>query len=173
MEINSKIEILDKTFVKIIDEETIHKKIEIIADQINKDYYQKKVLFLCVLNGAFIFATELFKKIKLDCEIDFLKIKSYEKTASKNINEIMFPDNLEDKNIILVEDIIDTGKTINHIKNKIKCKSLRIATLFSKPEIHDLDVNYVGFELKNKFIVGYGLDYEEKGRNLTSIFCEA
>jgi len=168
------IKILDKTFSKFLSEEVIEKRIKFIADRINKDYSNaENILFLGVLDGSFMFASELYKNITLSSQISFIKIKSYENTESKNIKEIIgLPDNLENKNIIIIEDIVDSGKTINYIKNKINCKSIRIASLLNKSCCHNLSLDYFGFEISNKFAIGYGLDYNDYGRNLKGIYYE-
>ena len=112
-----------KKFKKFISKNKIQNRIGQIARQINKDYKNKQVLFLCVLDGSFMFASELYKKINLKSEISFVKIKSYEGTKSKNINDIIGLDlDLKNKNVIIVEDIVDTGKTITYLLEKIKCK---------------------------------------------------
>jgi len=161
-----------KKFKKFISKNKIQTRISQIARKINKDYRDQKVLFLCVLDGSFMFASELYKKINLESEISFIKIKSYEGTKSKSIKDIIGinTDDLRKKNIIIVEDIVDTGKTINYLLKKIKCKSIKIATLLSKPDVHSIELDYVGFNISNKFVIGYGLDYNGLGRNLSEIY---
>lgn len=172
MEIFVLITINRKKFKKFISNKKIKDKISNIANKINVDYKDKNPIFLCVLDGSFMFASQLYNQIKIDSEISFIKIKSYLGTKSNKINDLIgIGCDVENRNVILVEDIIDTGKTIKHIKKKLKCKSLKIATLLSKPEIHRLKVDYVGFEISNEFVVGYGLDFDGLGRNIPDIYC--
>lgn len=160
-----------KKFKKFINDSKIQKRVAEIARQINKDYKDKKVLFLCVLDGSFMFASELYKKINAKSEISFIKVKSYKGTKSKNINEVIGLEmDLKNKNVIIVEDIVDTGKTLNYLLEKISCKSIKIATLLSKPDSHSIKLDYVGFNISNKFVIGYGLDYNGLGRNLPEIY---
>jgi hypoxanthine phosphoribosyltransferase len=160
-----------KKFKKFISKNKIQNRISQIARQINKDYKNKRVLFLCVLDGSFMFASELYKKINLKSEISFVKIKSYKGTKSTNINDIIGLElDLKNKNVIIVEDIVDTGKTITYLLEKIKCKSIKVATLLSKPDVHSIKLNYIGFNISNKFVIGYGLDYNGLGRNLPEIY---
>lgn len=161
----------DKKFKKYITHKKIEKKVKHLAKKINKDYKNKNPFFLCVLDGSFYFSSCLYKQIKLKSEIGFVKIKSYKGTNSKKINELIgINKNLKNKDVIIVEDIVDTGKTINYIINSINCKSIKIATLLSKPKIHNIKLDYVAFEIPNNFVVGCGLDYNGQGRNLNNIY---
>lgn len=144
---------------------------------ISKDYEGRCPLFLVVLNGAFLFAGELVKHIPLTCEITFIRLSSYSQTESTGkVKEIIgLDDNIENRDIIIIEDIVDTGLTIAQLLKQIedkKPKSVEIATLLHKPEALKTPVamRYIGFEIENKFVVGYGLDYDGIGRNLDSIY---
>jgi hypoxanthine phosphoribosyltransferase len=160
-----------KKFKKFITSKKIKNKINFLAKKINKDYKDKNPLFLCILDGSFMFASQLYKKIKVESEISFVKIKSYKGTKSNEINNLIgINQDLEDKDVVIVEDIVDTGKTIKYILDNINCRSIRIATLLSKPEVHNIKLDYVGFEIPNKFVIGYGLDYNGLGRNLKEIY---
>ena len=137
----------------------------------------KDHLFLCVLNGAFVFASDLLKKITIDCEISFVKLSSYEGTKTTNtIREMIGLDqSIEGRTIIIIEDIVDTGLTMDYTRKKLKklgAIDVRIATLLFKPEAFKKDyaLDYVGIAIPNKFIVGYGLDYDGYGRNLPDIY---
>jgi hypoxanthine phosphoribosyltransferase len=163
----------NKKFKQFISSKKIKSRVQAIANQINKDYKNKKVLFLCVLDGSFIFAAELYKLIKVKSEISFIKIKSYKGTKSGRVSNVIgITSDIKNKNVIVIEDIVDTGKTISYLRNKIDCKSLKIVTLLSKPETHSIKLDYVGFEISNKFVIGYGLDYNGLGRNLSEIYHE-
>lgn len=159
-------------FVKYIDNKKINKRILNLASKINKDYKNKEVLFLCVLDGSFMFASKLYSNINVKSSIDFVRIKSYKGTKSSKIKNIIGLPNIKNKHVIIIEDIVDSGKTMSYLINKIlnKCKSLKIATLLSKPNMHDLYLDYVGFEINDQFVIGYGLDYNGLGRNLKDIY---
>src|SRR5690606_25044421 len=144
-----------------------------LATQINSDYKDKQPLFLCILNGSFMFASDLYKHITVESEIQFVKLKSYEglESSGKITTAIGINFSLKDKDVIILEDIIDTGKTIHHFIPellKYECASISIATLLRKPDAlkFPLECDYVGFDIDNKFVVGYGLDYNEMGRNI-------
>ena len=169
-----------KTFRETISEETISKRIDELAAQINSDYAGKDVIFLGILNGSFLFAAELFKRITLDAKISFVKMASYEGTKSSGkVKELIgWNDDVEGKDIIVVEDIVETGKTLERIKGELslrKAASVKIATLLFKPELYEfydgkIPIDYMGFEIDNRFVVGYGLDYNGLGRNLPGIY---
>lgn len=163
-----------KKFKKFITSKKIKDKISFMAKKINKDYKNENPIFLCVLDGSFMFASQLYKKIKIQSEISFVKIKSYNGTESESLGELIgVNQELDDRNVIIVEDIVDTGKTIKHIIEKLNCRSIKIASLLSKPDVHNINLDYVGFEIPNKFVIGYGLDYNGLGRNLKEIYNEA
>ncbi len=159
----------------ILDEKTIQNKVEEIARQIEKDYEGKEVIFVGVLKGAFIFLADLVRKIeKVDVLIDFVKVSSYgASTETSGVVRLDFDTtmNLEGKHVILVEDILDTGLTLKYLKELLEKKnpqSLRIAVLLDKFERRkvDIEADYVGFRVPDRFLVGYGLDYAEKYRNI-------
>jgi hypoxanthine phosphoribosyltransferase len=171
------IEILDLKFQPYISSEKIDEVVGDLARQINADYQGKNPLFLCVLNGSFIFASDLLKKISLPCNIEFVRLKSYEGTQStENVREVLGLNvDIKNRDIIVIEDIVDTGHTLAHFMDYLgtrEPKSIKLASLIFKKEAFqkDFKLDYVGFEIENKFIVGYGLDYNEYGRNLDSIY---
>ena len=166
-----------KEFETFISYESIQDRTNEIADRINFDYADKKPLFLGILNGVFMFAADLLKGVNLPTEISFIKLSSYEDTSSTgNIKELIgLKEDIKDMDIIIVEDIIDTGETISHVVKKIKemgPRSVEIATLLLKPEVFNknIPVKYIGFKIPHKFVIGYGLDYNGQGRNLKDIY---
>ena len=174
---NHEVKIHDKHFVELIAAGKIQERIAEIAININDAYKGKKPIFLGVLNGAFLFAADLFKKINTDCEISFIRVSSYSGTQStgqmKNIVGINM--DLKDRHVIIIEDIVDTGDTMRYLFEELKkhhCASVKLATLVFKPAAlkHPLTPDYVGFEVPPDFLVGYGLDYDGLGRNLNSIY---
>ena len=175
------IQIHDKHFEIFIKKTIIEKRIIELASKINQDYEGKCPLFLAILNGSFMFAAELMKSVKVGCEISFLRVSSYQATESSGkVHQILgLMENIENRDVIIVEDIVDTGLTMVEIKQQLlaqKPASLSIVTLFQKPEAlkQPIDIQYVGFEIENKFVLGYGLDYDGLGRNLTDLYvlCE-
>jgi len=171
------ITILDKQFIPFIDQETIEQRISELAEQINIDYEGKCPLFIIVLNGAFLFATELVKKIPLSCEITFVRLSSYTQTKSSGkIRQIIgLEEKIEGRDVIIIEDIVDTGLTMTQLLSQVeelKPNSIEVATLLHKPEALKAPVKmrYLGFEIENKFVVGYGLDYDGIGRNLNALY---
>ena len=171
------IKINDKYFDVFIEKSTIESKIDALASAINKDYEGKEVLFIAILNGSFMFASDLLKKIKLDCEISFIKVNSYEGTQSSGaINELIgLNTTCQDKHIIILEDIVDTGRTMDKIILTLQNErptSIECCSLLFKPDAYLglFNPKYVGFTIENKFVVGYGLDYDQKGRNLEEIY---
>ena len=161
----------------LINKRDLNKRISEIANQISKDFNKEPILIVCVLKGATYFAVDLSKKIKDDkVEIDFMKISSYSGTTSTGKVNIKLDinENIEGRNVIIVEDIIDTGISLNYLYNHLKeknPKSLKIAVLLDKKErrVKDINVDYTGFVIEDKFVVGYGLDYDEQYRNLDYI----
>jgi len=148
-----------------------------VSKLIHDDLHDKNPVFIAVLNGAFMFASDLIKQLDFPCEITFIRLKSYQGTdSSGNIREVEnLIDDIEDRHVVIVEDIIDTGYTIQYLKQSILTKypkSLRIATLLFKPEAlrTEIKADYVAMEIPNDFIVGYGLDYDGHGRNLRDIY---
>ena len=171
------VKVLDKEFGLYIPQEKIEANIQAVADQINRDMDGTNPLFLVVLNGAFMFASELFKRLTIPCEISFVKLTSYAGTKSTNvIRELIGLDHsIEGRHVVIVEDIVDTGHTMKYTIKKLKdlkAADVRIASLFFKPENfqYDYPINYIGMEIGNDFIVGYGLDYDQQGRNLPDIY---
>jgi hypoxanthine phosphoribosyltransferase len=169
--------ILDQQFDILLPSEKIENRISEMANQINLEYRDKDPLFLSILNGAFIFTADLFREITIPAEVSFIKLKSYRKmeTSGKVKELIGLEHNIFNRNIIIVEDIVDTGKTLHHILEEFKelgSKSIEILTLLYKPEANKipLDLKYIGFEIPNDFVVGYGLDYDGYGRNLKDIY---
>ena len=172
------IKVLDKEFELFIPYEKIRSVVEKMAEKMNKELKGKKPLFLCVLNGSFMFAAEIFKRISLlDAEISFVKLASYEGTSTTGkVKELIgLNEDLKGRTIIVLEDIVDTGITIEKTIEQIVAKEaaeVQVATLLLKPDalIKDVELDYVGIEIPNDFIVGYGLDYDGLGRNLIDIY---
>jgi hypoxanthine phosphoribosyltransferase len=173
----TQIRLKDKSFEIFLKEDTILEGIERVAQQINADLKDKDPLFVCILNGAFMFAAELFKRFNFACEITFIRLNSYDGVNRKeNLKEIQgLMENIENRDIVIVEDIIDTGHTMEYLLNLLKKKNpatIRIATLLFKPNALQLCIkpDYVVREIPNDFIVGFGLDYNGHGRNLRNIY---
>ncbi len=173
----STIQVLDKTFEPYLKEAAIQEKITELAGQLNKDYAGKRPLFLSILNGSFLFTADLFKQITIEAEVSFIKLASYKGTSSTGnvITAIGLDANVKDRHIVILEDIIDTGKTLHHYLpqlDSMQPASVKIAVLLNKKEAlqYPVKVDYACFDIPNKFVVGYGLDYNEKGRNLNSIY---
>jgi len=171
------IKVSDKEFVMLLKEEQIQAKIKDLAIQIQSDFHAHNPVFLVVLKGAFFFAASLIKQIDLPCEISFIKVSSY--AGDQSSGEIKFnfglTEGLSDRNILIIEDIVDSGLTIYKLLealNKLKPRSVKIATLVLKPKAlkYEVPINYFGFELGNEFLLGFGMDYNEKGRNLQDIY---
>ncbi len=160
----------------LINEKRLEKRIKEIAEKIEKDYEGKEIVFIGILKGSVMFMTELAKNIKSDVQFDFMDVSSYEGTESTGTIKVNkdLRDSIEGKDVIIVEDIIDTGRTLTYLLDYLKKKnpkSIRIATMLSKPSrrVLELNVDYIGFSIEDKFVVGYGLDYDEKYRNLPFI----
>lgn len=171
------IQLHDLQFEPYISEEEINKAIDQVAERLNRDYKNDNPIFLVVLNGAFMFASEVIKRFKGDCEVSFVKLGSYQGTSSTGEVKTLLGLNqkIEGRRVILVEDIVDTGTTLEEIDailEKEKVKDYKVVSLFFKPEAYKKSINieYVGMEIPNKFIVGYGLDYDGLGRNLTQVY---
>lgn len=171
------IKIKDKSFEIFIRQELISKRVKDLAEQISSDYTRKELFFIPVLNGAFLFASDLIKEITVPCQVSFIKTASYEGTESsgKVRNLIGINNDLEGKDVVLLDDIVDTGLTMCSVVaeiSKLKPASIAIATFLLKPESlqNEIALNYVGFTIPNSFVVGYGLDYEGYGRNLKDIY---
>ena len=166
-----------KKFQPYIGAEEINTQIKKLADQINTDYAGLKPLFIPILNGSFMFASDLFKAITIEAEICFIKLASYKGTKSTGnvITSIGLDEPLTGRHIIIVEDIVDTGKTLSDFLPQLLIQqpaSLKIAALLHKPEalVYPLAIDYLGFSVPNKFLLGYGLDYDGLGRNIPEIY---
>ncbi|MBK7884341.1 MAG: hypoxanthine phosphoribosyltransferase [Chitinophagaceae bacterium] len=171
------IQVHDKQFEPYISAEQINEQINKLGSQINKDYVGKVPLFIAILNGSFIFAADLFKTITIEAEISFIKLASYKGTKSTGnvITSIGLDEALKNRHVVIVEDIVDTGKTLHQFLPQLinqQPASLKIAALLHKPEAlkFPISVDYLGFEVPNKFLLGYGLDYDGLGRNLKEIY---
>ena len=169
--------ILDLEFKPYIDRNDINLKVQTMAEAINRDYNDADPLFLVILNGAFVFAADLYREIRIPSQISFVKLSSYlQANSTGNVKELIgLNEKIVDRNLIIIEDIIDSGLTLRHVRNAIQdlgAASVEVASLFMKPESfhHEFNIKYVGFTIPNQFIIGYGLDYEGYGRNLPDIF---
>ena|SRR5436190_7821445 len=167
----------DLKFILLISSRKIQDAIVVIAKKINRDYKNQNPLFLAVLNGSFLFAADLLKKIKIECEISFIKVSSYSGTTSTGkINTLIgVNENLNKRPVIILEDIVDSGNTLEAVMGEIKKHNpdtIQIATLFFKPEAYKKKIilDYVGIKVPNQFLVGYGLDYNGLGRNLKDVY---
>lgn len=170
------IKLHDKSFDTYLSEQSIQNKIAELAKIINKDYAEKNPLFIAILNGSFMFAADLFKHLTINAEICFIKLASYKGMRSTGhiTTAIGLDQDLYDRDVIILEDIVDTGKTLHHFLPKLhhqQPRSLKIASLLHKPDatIFPITIDYLGFSIPNKFVVGYGLDYDGLGRNLKEI----
>lgn len=171
------IQVLDKKFKPYIKAEQIQQQVAELARKINSDYADKCPLFIAILNGSFMFASDLFKELTIKAEICFIKLASYKGTKSTGnvITSIGLDESLKDRHVIIVEDIVDTGKTLYEFLPQLTNQqpaSLKIAALLHKPEalVFPLTIDYLGFNVPNKFLLGYGLDYDGLGRNLKEIY---
>jgi len=171
------INLLDKTFREFITEEQIHNRVKELAVQINSELAGKDVVFLGILNGAFLFAADLFRLINLEARISFIKLASYQGTTSQGlIKELIgWNEDINNKTVVVIEDIVDTGNTLERIVDELvirKAAEIRIAALLYKPDAYKktIPLHYIGFEIPNNFVVGYGLDYDGYGRNLPSVY---
>jgi hypoxanthine phosphoribosyltransferase len=167
----------DKSFETYLSEATILQRVKELAATISKDYAGRRPLFIAILNGSFMFASDLFKQLDIEAELCFIKLASYKgmKSSGNVVTSIGLEDDLFGKEVIIVEDIVDTGKTLHNFLPKLlhqQPKSLKIASLLHKSAAteYPLELNYIGFDIPNKFVVGYGLDYDGLGRNLKEIY---
>lgn len=166
------------TFKTFITQEELTKRTAEIGEQLDQDYEDKKPIFIGVLNGAFIFMADLLRHVSIPCETDFIKLSSYgdAKVSSGQVTERKELDaKIDGRHVILVEDIVDTGLSMKYLMNKLQEKnpaSVASVTLLHKTEAthHDVQLDYVGFEIPNAFVLGYGLDYAQEGRNLAQIY---
>jgi adenylate kinase len=171
------IKLHDKYFKKYISEEQIKEAIELLVTQISKDCQGETPIFIGILNGSFMFVADFVRMYKGDCEVSFVKLASYEGTSSTGkIKQLVgLNENIEGRTVVILEDIIDTGNTLQEIYDIFrdkKLKQLKVATLFFKPEVFkkELPIDYIGISIPDKFIVGYGLDYDGIGRNIADIY---
>ncbi|MGF7231981.1 hypoxanthine phosphoribosyltransferase [Arachidicoccus sp.] len=171
------ITIHNKNFVPYISEDEIKKKVKNLAEQISKDYDGMKPLFIAILNGAFMFASDLFKELEIEAEISFIKLASYKgmKSTGQVLTAIGLDFDINDRHVIIIEDIVDTGKTLHSFLPQLRHsqpKSIKLATLLHKPEalLFPVEIDYVCFAIPDKFVVGYGLDFDNLGRNLKEIY---
>jgi hypoxanthine phosphoribosyltransferase len=173
-----KIEIDEKNFELMLEYEQIKKRIRLLAIQLNVDFENRIPVFIGVLNGSFIFLADLIKEIHISSEVSFVKVSSYEgeKSSGKIKKEIGLQMSLKDRDVIIVEDIVDSGRTLEYLLemiNKENPASVNVCTLLLKPKslkIQIDEITYVGFEISDEFVVGYGLDYNGLGRNLRDIY---
>ena len=171
------VKIKDKTFKTSIPEVEIQQRVKEVADHINRDMADKNPLLLAVLNGSFMFAADLMKNITIPCEISFVKLASYQGTQSTGeVKEVIgINEDLAGRTVIIVEDIVESGLTIQRMLDSLGTRnpdSIDVCTLLLKPDRLkvDLDIKYVAFSIPNDFILGYGLDYDQQGRNLRDIY---
>ena len=174
----NRVKLLDKTFEVMIPAEKIDEAVESVARRLNEDYKDKETpLFLGVLNGSFMFMSDLIKKIDFTCELSFVKLASYSGTSTTGkVQELIgLKNNIEGRHVIVVEDIVDTGESMEHLMRSLeghRPASVEVCTLFFKPGSYSkqIPINYRAMEIGNEFIVGYGLDYDQLGRNLKDIY---
>jgi hypoxanthine phosphoribosyltransferase len=171
------IKVIDKKFKPYITAAEIDIRIKDMAEKINEDYKDKKPIFIAILNGSFMFASDLFKSISIEAEICFIKLASYKGTKSTGnvITSIGLDEPLQGRHVVIIEDIVDTGNTLTKFLPQLynqQPTSLKIAALLHKPEAleHPLTIDYIGFSVPNKFLLGFGLDYDGLGRNLAEIY---
>ncbi len=168
--------ILDKHFIPFISKEELSEKVSMIAKSINEDYLGKQPLFIAILNGSFIFASDLFKQITVPAEMSFVKLSSYNGTASTGsvVTAIGLESTLLNRDVIIIEDIVDTGKTLSDFLPQLlkqNPSSIKICTLLHKKVCtkYPVPIDYLGFEIPDRFVIGYGLDYNGFGRNINEI----
>lgn len=171
------IEVNNKKFTPYITAAKISEQIDSLAADLNRDYAGKRPLFIAILNGSFMFAADLFKALTIEAEICFIKLASYKGTKSTGnvITSIGLDEPLNGRHVVIVEDIVDTGKTLHEFLPQLfnqQPASLKIAALLHKPEAlaHPVKIDYLGFNVPNKFLLGYGLDFDGLGRNLKEIY---
>jgi hypoxanthine phosphoribosyltransferase len=173
----SKITVNEKDFEPYLGAGVIKERIGELAARINEDYKGKRPIFIAILNGSFMFASDLFKEINIDAEICFIKLASYKGTRSTGnvITSIGLDEPLKDRHVVIIEDIVDTGNTLHKFLPQLynqQPASLKIAALLHKPEAleHPITIDYLGFNVPNKFLLGFGLDFDGLGRNLAEIY---
>ncbi len=171
------IQLHDRTFEIFLTEQQLHSRVSAIGSELNSMYAGKDVVFLAVLNGAFMFASDLMKQLNFPCEISFVKVSSYSGTSSRGqVDELIgLTKDISGKEVVVLEDIVDSGLTMDKILQLLEAhgaSSVRLCTLLFKPDAFkgNRRPDIVGFDIPNLFVVGYGLDYDEKGRNLNAIY---
>lgn len=171
------IQVHDKKFIPYITEEKLQARIKELAQQISLDLEGKKPLFIAILNGSFMFAADIFKHLSIEAEISFIKLASYKGTKSTGnvITAIGLDEDLYGRTVVILEDIVDTGKTLSQFLPQLEHQQpekLMVVSLLTKPEAmtHPVHIDYLGFSVPNKFLLGYGLDYDGLGRNLPEIY---
>jgi hypoxanthine phosphoribosyltransferase len=173
----STVKLHDKTFTIYLSEDIIQQKVKELAHEINEDYKGKRPLFIAILNGSFMFAADVFKHLTIESEICFIKLASYKglKSSGQVITAIGLDHDLYDRDVVILEDIVDTGKTLHEFLPQLhhqQPRSFAIVTLLHKSEATQFPITlaHVGFDIPDKFVVGYGLDYDGLGRNLKEIY---
>jgi hypoxanthine phosphoribosyltransferase len=173
----NEIKLLDREFSVYLTEDEIQGRVTALAEKINEDLKGEDVLFFGILNGVFLFAADLFRQITLECQVSFIKLASYDGTSSTGkIKELIgWNEDITGKTVVVIEDIVDTGATLERVIGELKLRKaaeVKICTLLFKPEAYtkDIPIDYIGFEIPNNFVVGYGLDYDGYGRNLKAIY---
>ncbi len=174
----SYIRVGNEKFVPYISEEDILKRVADLGQQISDEYRDKLPIFIGILNGSFMFLSDLLKDVSIKCEMDFFKLSSYgdEKISSGKVKLLKeLNADISDRHVIIVEDIVDSGLSMKYIEeliNELNPASMKIASLLVKPNSlkYDIKIDYIGFEIPDKFVIGYGLDYAQKYRNLRSIY---
>ena len=172
------VEVNELVFDEYLSVDKIAEVVDNVAERINRDYAGRAPLFICVLNGAFMYASDLFKRITLPCEITFVRLKSYEGTTTTGDVKILTPltVDIKDRDVIVIEDIVDTGLTMHgfiHQLQEMGANSVELTSFLFKPEAlkyADATPKYAGLEIPTKFVLGYGLDFDEKGRNLPALY---
>ncbi len=169
--------IRDKTFQVSISSEQIQNRIAELADRITVELMDKQPIFISILKGSLFFTSDLLKKIKMDCEVTFMRVSSYAGTQSTGHikNLIGLSEDIKGRTVVILEDIVDTGDTVVYLLEELKKSNpaeIKVASLLLKPKAlkHDLKIDYVGFEVPNDFLIGFGLDYDGLGRNLNDIY---
>jgi hypoxanthine phosphoribosyltransferase len=167
----------DKTFVPYISSDKILENVHLLAKKINTDLVNDMPLFLVVLNGSFMFASDLLKEVTIPCEISFIKLASYHGTSSTGtVTEMIgLTEEIKGRTVVIIEDIVDTGITLDKLVTlltKKEVKQIKVATFLLKPEAYtkNITLDYVGMEIPNDFVIGYGLDYDGLGRNMKAIY---
>jgi len=172
------VKVHDKNFVPYIKYDRIQEIVINLAIRIHSDYKSEKPIFVGVLNGAMMFSSDLLKYYPGDCEIAFIQMSSYVGTQSTGIvhRKMDLTKDIKDRHVILLEDIVDTGNTVEHLvkyfQDTQQPKSVKLATLFFKPDVYkkNFEIDYIGEEITDKFVIGYGIDYKELGRNFKDLY---